>query len=314
MGVIDWIGSGIKAVRNAISGGIKAIGSKIASGVSSAISTLGNLATKAAGSFLGKVVGKAASFLGMASKVIGSTLGPVVGPIIIPILVELVVGYIVEKIVSKLAEESGVVEKGEKTEEIGYRLEEAQEHEDWKRREDFSSFKEYYSYLKEEIPAEKINQEKIKQNEYFYSMLGMEAEIEAIEEKFGIKIPRNSLIVMGKCKMELKEVQAFLRAFNKLGYINLNISEYLQGRLAAGELERITAAVMDALKLYYPDKTESGLLTRLTQMRRASNDDKVVFSLYKDEFQEKYGEAIKISQQNGELPPEAEKLLTEVQK
>lgn len=309
MGFFSFIGSAISSVGRAISSGIGAICRGISSAVTSTVSTLGNLASKAIGSFIGGIASKAAGFLKTFSGIMTGPLGPILGPILVDLAVKLVV-----KVISKMAEEAEVVEKGEKPEEIGYRIEEADKHEDFKRRDEFQNFKEYYSYLKEQIPIEETDAVKINQYKDFYSLLGMQAEIQALEEKFGIHISKNALVEIGKSAMTVKEVQAFMRAFNNLGYSDLNISEYLKGTLPAGELERITDAVLDALKLYYPEKSENVLLQRLNQMRRVSSDDLKIVEVYSDELQEEYGEEINRARQNGELPTETQKILDGVAK
>ncbi len=308
MGFFSSIGSAIGSAISSVGSAIGRIASGIASAVTGAISTIGNLASKAISGFLGSIAGKAFGLLKGLSGIMTGPLGPILGPIIVDLLVKLVV-----KVISKIAEENEVVEKNEKPEEIGYRLEEADKHEDWKKRDDFKSFKEYYAYLKEQIPAEEIDTLQLQKNIGMYSVLGMQAEVSALEEKFGLRIPKTTLIEIGRTAMEVKEVQAFIRAFDELGYKNLNISEYLKGTLPAGELERITAALLDSLKFYFPEKSELDLLTRLNEMRKVSNsDDKVLASVYKDDLQKEYGAEFQQARQNGELPEDAEKILDDV--
>lgn len=297
MGFFSSIGS---AIGSFVSG--------VASAVTSTISSIGSFASKAISSFFGGVAGKAFGFLKAVSGIMTGPLGPILGPIIVDLLVKLVV-----KVISKIAEENEVVEKGERPEEIGYRLEEAEKHEDWKRRDEFKSFKEYYAYLKAQIPVEEINQAQLKENFGAYSILGMQAEVRALEEKFGLHIPKGALVEIGRSAMEPNEVQAFVRAFDGLGYKNLDISEYLKGTLPAGELERITDATLDALKFYFPEKTERDLLVRLNDMRKASEDDKVLVTVYKDELQEEYGAQLQAARQNGELPKATETILIDAE-
>ena len=304
MGFWGSVGSFFSGVGS----GIRSFCSGVASALTGAISTVGNLASKAISTFFSGVAGKAVGFLKVVNGIMTGPLGPILGPIVIDLLVKAIV-----KIVSKIAEENEVVEKNERPEEIGYRLEEADKHEEWKRRDEFKSFKEYYAYLKEQIPAEEIDAGRLKENFGAYAVLGMQAEVNALEEKLNIRIPKTSLIEIGRSAMEIKEVQAFIRAFDELGYKNLSISEYLKGTLPAGELERITAALLDSLKFYFPERTERDLLTRLNEMRKASNDDKVLVSIYKDELQEEYGAEIQKARQNGELPKDTEKILTDVE-
>ena len=66
-------------------------------------------------------------------------------------------------------------------------------------------------------------------------------------------------------------------------------------------MERITAALLNALRLYFPDKKDDELQSRLVSMQRISNDDRMLPAVYKDELQEIYGEALTKSKEAGEL-------------
>ena len=94
-------------------------------------------------------------------------LGPVIGPI-----VEQLVFKVVIKGIEYFARKMGIIEEEEKAEEVGYRVEEAEEHEDWMRQENFPSFEEYYAYLKKQIPDTEIAYAKLKENRDRYMALG----------------------------------------------------------------------------------------------------------------------------------------------
>ena len=299
MGFFSAVGGAISSfcsgVASVVSGGIRAVGSFISSTVGvakKALETVVNVAKP----FLGGLAKKAANFLGGALKIISGPLGPIISPPLVDIIIK-----VVTLVVSILAEKNEVVEKDEKPEEIGYRLEEAEkeEHKEWKQREDFKTFKEYYQYLKEQIPE--IDQEKLEERREFYSMLGTQAEVRALEEHFCLRIPESALLEVGRTAMTAKEVQAFMQAFRNLGYREFLISDYLKGSLSGGELERITAALLNALRLYFPDKKDDELQSRLVSMQRISNDDRMLPAVYKDELQEIYGEALTKSKEAGEL-------------
>ena len=300
MGFFSFVGSVISSVGSAISTGIRAVGSAISTAVSSVGSALSTLAANA-GPFLGSLASKAAGFLGAAAKIMSGPLGGILGPIIVQLAIK-----VITKVIDNLAKESGVVEKDDKAEEIGYRLEEAEQHEEWKKREDFSSFKEYNAYLKEQIKEEDIDYDKLKEKNDYYSLLGTQAELRALEEKYGMRIPVMTMMEIGRSAMEVDEVKAFIQAFKNLGYKDLAISEYLQGRLPAGELERITSALLDALKVYFPKATDQELNMRVSTMQRASRDDKFMINVYHNELQENYGEDIANLRQSGELGKDLE--------
>ncbi|WP_295916933.1 hypothetical protein [uncultured Anaerovibrio sp.] len=299
MGFFSAIGGAISSfcsgVGRAVSSGIRAVGNAISTTINGAKKALETVVSVAK-PFLGGLAKKAVNFLAGTLKIIAGPLGPVISPPLIDIIIK-----VVTLVISVLAEKNEVVEKNEKPEEIGYRLQEAEkeEHKAWKQREDFKTFKEYYQYLKEQIPE--INQEKLEERREFYSMLGTQAEVRALEEKFGLRIPEAALLEVGRAAMTAKEVQVFMQVFRNLGYRELLISDYLKGSLPGSELERITAALLDALQLYFPDKKVDELQRRLVSMQRISADDKILPAVYKDELREIYGDAIAKSKDAGEL-------------
>lgn len=303
MGLFSSIGSFIGGIAS----GIGKVAEGIVSTMGRSISTLGNLVSKVVPGFLSGIAGKALGFLKGIGGIVSGSLGPILGPIIAELAVKLII-----KVISKIAEENEVVEKNERPEEIGYRLEEAGKHEDWKSRDEFKSFKDYYAYLKEQIPTEEIDTLRLKKDFGTYSVLGMQAEVYALEDKFNLRIPKTSLIEIGRNAMETKEVQAFIRVFNELGYKNLDISEYLKGTLPAGELERITTALLDALKFYFPEKNERDFLARLNEMRNTVNYDIALASIYCHSLQTEYGEQLQQALQAGELPKATEKILKDI--
>ncbi len=113
---------------------------------------------------------------GIVSGPLGGILGPVIGQIIIKVLV---------KAVEKLAKTLGIIKENDNTEELGYRIAEAnrEENKNWKQKEDFGTLAEYYDYLKKQIPDDRINYDKLKRNRDYYAVLGMAAETSAIEEE-----------------------------------------------------------------------------------------------------------------------------------
>lgn len=307
MGLFSFVSSAISSVGSAISSGIRAVGSAISTAVSSVGSALSTLAANV-GPFLGGLASKAAGFLGLAAKLMTGPLGGILGPIIIQLAIKLII-----KVIDVLAKDAGVVEKDDKPEEIGYRLEEAEQHEEWKKREDFPSFKEYIAYLKEQIKDEEIDRGKLTERGDYYSMIGTQAELRAVEEKYGMRIPVTTMMEIGRSAMDVKEVKAFIQAFKNIGYKDLAISEYLQGRLPAGELDRITDALLDSLKIYFPRATERDLIKRVSTMQRASRDDKFMINVYHNELQENYGDDIAKLRQSGELGADLEQRFKDIE-
>ena len=137
----------------------------------SAIGLVGSLATKAA-NFIEPVT----------TLPLGSILDPVLERVIIHFTI---------KAIEYLARKLGIIEEHDKAEEVGYRVEEAQEHEDWKRQEDFETFEDYYAYLKAQIPDDKIDRKKLAENRDRCAVLGMMELTDGLERRMDITLPED---------------------------------------------------------------------------------------------------------------------------
>lgn len=265
--------------------GICSACSSIASGISSAISGVGKALSGFASQAISKVgsflAGKAAAFVGLVSSLPLGPLGPILGPII---------GQMIMKVVAKgieyLAKKLGIIKEDEKPEKVGYRIEEANEHEEWKKQEEFASFEEYYAYLKKQIPDEQMDLNKLRDNQDRYMVLGTIALTKGIEEQMDIELPEEFLFEIGKSRMEGNEIQAIIEAFKLLGYGSVNAAAYFRGELSREESKRITEALISNMKQYYPDKEEDILYERLGVMRVASRDENELKEIYKDKLEE----------------------------
>ena len=261
------IGSGLKAVAGGISRGISTLGSTLSSFASGALGVVGQLFTKAA------------SFVGLVSSLPLGPLGPVLGPII---------GQLIMKVVAKgieyLAKKLGIIKDKDEVEEVGYRIEEAQQHEDWKKQEEFGSFEEYYEYLKQQIPNNQIEYEKIKENRNRYMVLGTMELTRGIEDKMQIKMPEDFLFEIGRNRMEISEIQAIIDAFKELGYGSVMVSDFLKGKMSRDESLRVKDALITNMKKYYPNKDEDTLNERLGAMRMISRDDSRLEDIYEDKL------------------------------
>ncbi|MBO6085086.1 MAG: hypothetical protein J6P19_01640, partial [Acetobacter sp.] len=178
--------SGIAATaKTCFSVGAKAVSgalSKIGTTVQSVSTSLENFAKGPLTEFGKKVSEQAVSIYNRSLEIAESKdLGPIFGPLVADLK-----SNFVNKTAHKVAEKLGIIEKGEKQEHVGCRVEEADKHaNDWQQRETFNSFKNYYKYLKEKIPE--VDEQKIEKNERYYQLLGMMVEQEAIQEELGIK-------------------------------------------------------------------------------------------------------------------------------
>lgn len=253
MGLFSFVGSVISGACSIVSSAISTIGSAIGSALKGAISlckSLGNLASL-------KVLGPLVS---IASGILGP-LGPIVAELIIRKMIEVGLKLLLGT-------------DKEKADEMGYRLEEADKHADWKKSSDFDSFKEYYEYLKQQIPDEEIDREKLKKDKYYYESVAIDKMADETGKKYGIKVEPEFFIEIGRSAMEEKEVEAIIAAYKSLGYDRVALSDYFKGKLSPAENQKIRDALFVTLKNAYPQKSDADLRSRLSIMRRCSNDDK----------------------------------------
>ena len=263
----SFVGSVVSGVCSAACSAIKSVGSALTNFASKAIGIVGSLATKAAG------------FIGMVATLPLGPLGPIAGAILQQIMI-----HLVSKAIEYLAKKLGIIEERDKVEEVGYRVEEAQEHDDWKRQEDFKSFEEYYAYLKEQIPDDKIDRKKLAANRTEYTVLGMMELTNGLENRMEIKMPEEFLFEIGRSRMESNEILAIVDAFKFLGSDTVFISDYLKGKLTREENIKIENALLVSLRKYYPDKDDDYFYERLGVMRMVSRDDMKLAEVYEDKL------------------------------
>ena len=266
------------------------IGSAISSCVSGVCSCVSRVcgavtgfASRAVSSFCSAIGIKATGFMGLMRGFIAGPLGPVFGPIIGKLMLNVAV-----KIVEKLAKMLGIIKEDDKTEELGYRLDEANKDENkhWKQRNDFNTLEEYYAYLKKQIPDDKIDREALRRDKDYYALLGMMAEVDSLEDSLRIKLPETFLMEAGKSRMTPDEIRAFADAFRGLGYDAVEVQDYFQGRMPLGEAKRITEALVESLGKYCPNMSEDEIYARLGKMQAIARDDDMLKEVYKKELQE----------------------------
>ena len=263
----SFVGSVVSGVCSAACSVVKGVGSALTTFASKAIGIVGSLATKAAG------------FIGMVATLPLGPLGPIAGAILQQVMI-----HLVSKAIEHLAKKLGIIEERDKVEEVGYRVEEAQKHDDWKRQEDFKSFEEYYAYLKEQIPDDKIDRKKLAANRTEYTILGMMELTNGLENRMEIKMPEEFLFEIGRSRMEPNEILAIVDAFKFLGSDTVYISDYLKGKLTREENIKIEDALLVSLRKYYPDKDDDYFYERLGVMRMASRDDMKLAEVYEDKL------------------------------
>lgn len=239
---------------------------------------LSSFASRAVG-IVADIASKAASFVGLVATLPLGPLGPVVGAIIQQLVI-----HAVTKAIEYLAKKLGIIGERDKVEEVGYRVEEAQEHDDWKRQEDFKSFEEYYAYLKEQIPDDKIDRAKLAANRERYLILGAMELTSGLEQQLEIKLPEEFLFEIGRSRMEPNEILAIVDAFKFLGSDTVYISDYFKGKLSRDETLKIEDALIIALRKHYPNKSDDDLFERLGVMRMASRNDEKLADVYADKL------------------------------
>ena len=265
--LVSGIGSVLEVAARGIGSALSSVGSALASFASSAVGIVGQIAAKAS------------AFVGLLAKLPLGPLGPVIGPIVAQVALK-----VVAKGIEYFSKKLSIIGREENTEEVGYRVEEAQQHEDWAKQEEFPSFEEYYAYIKAQIPDKEIDYAKLKENRDRYMVLGTMALTKGLEEHMDIALPKEFLFEIGRSRMEGPEIQAVVEAFKTLGYESVNLTGYLKGKLPREESKQIEDALLTNMKKYYPDRDEDALHERLGTMRAASRDDKKLESVYKDKL------------------------------
>ena len=280
--------SGIGSFCSSIASGISSVCSSICSGIGSAISKVGSVVSsfaKTAITALGKAVGfKAGGLLGMAAKIMAGPLGPIICPVIVNLAIK-----VIAKVTIAIAKKLGIIGEKEKPEEVGYRIDEANkpEHQDWRQPEEFPSFKEYYAYLKQQIPDEKIDQHELETNKRKYTVLGTAAIVKGLEESYRINLPESFMMEIGRSRMNSAEVQAVIEVFKTLGYDRVIFSDYLRGSLQPSETRRIAQSLTEAMLKYCPQKSRLDVLRRLDTMKINSvNDERMAENSYRKELED----------------------------
>ena len=272
MGFFSFVGSVLSGAVSLAGSVISTVGSAIGSALSAAVSVCKTVAKT--------VIAKAAmNILGPLVTIACGVLGPVIGPIVAEL--------IKRKIEEVLRNLLGGLED-ERTDEMGYRLEEAENHDDWKKSDEFESFKEYYEYLKQQIPDEEIDQAKLTERKYFYEAIAINTLADEAVKKFNINIEPDFLMEIGRSAMEPKEAEAIIAAYKKLGYNSVAFSDYLNGKLSPSEVKNVREALLASLKEAYPEKNKTDLLSRLNTMKLCSNDKYVAENIYSKALEDIY--------------------------
>ncbi len=276
-------------IGNFVSGAISTVGRCIGGAIKTAVGSLAHVARTVGGS-LGGIIGKAAGLLGRAASIVAGPLGPILGPIVTQIIIE-----VAARVIERIAQELGSIDKDDKVEEVGYRLEEAGalddngqlKHPEWKRPEDFDNLHDYYAYLKQMVPDESIDYGKMKQNRLRYVTVGTAGLTEGWSQRMGIAITDSFILTIGRANLRQGEITAIVNAFKGLGFSSVELEAFLRGNgLSISELNRIREAIISSYQALYPNKTTDDIRLRIQEWRRAVCDDAAVGEQYKDWIQD----------------------------
>lgn len=278
MGILSFLGS--------IASSIAKIASSIAPPVISFAKTAFKTATSIftslsdAGGFIGKVASAAKSLFSGVGSIVAGPLGTIVGQVVTNLIIAAI-----SKVLEWLSKKNEIIEPEDTVEEVGYRVEESAKHDDWQKREEFDSFATYHNYLKGKIPTAEIDSDKIKTHRLTYMGLGLTALNEGLESKFGLKIPTEFLVEVGRSRLSGVELNSLLEEFSMKGYDLSLFRSYLQGRLDDNTARLIETMVFEALKKVYPEKTDTDLNVQISAMKDASRDDVKVIKNYEIEIE-----------------------------
>lgn len=257
----------------------------IGSCISGVCSAVGSFVSGACSVFTKAVAGIAGIATGALSVVLGP-LGPILGPIITNLIIK-----VIGAVLSKLAKLLHITKEEENPEEVGYRVDEASRHEDWKKREEFASFRDYYDYLRQQIPDEEIDQDKLNKNSGAYRIIGSSTLYHEIGEEEGMDLPGEFMMDIGRGKLSAEEVKTILKTFKDLKVDGKDISDYWEGNMTFREEKPITEALRGAFAALYPEKSKEEINDRLDDIRSATrgtidNGDSLetLKRLYKDEI------------------------------
>lgn len=183
--------------------------------------------------------------------------------------------------ITKLAEMFGISTGGEHPARIGYRVLEAEKHPEWKKRDDFKSFEEYNSYLKEQIPT--VDDEKLKEKWEACALMGDAVLINEITRGTGFEVGGEFLFNMVKWGLKVWEIFVILNVFKDEGYGSTSaVNDYMQGNMSIKESRTIHSALVDAFMAENPKVSKESVEDRLSEIRNAAKADPETCPVFED--------------------------------
>lgn len=266
------------AIGRAFSGAISSLG-RIATGVvkaaagaiggvmRSAVGALASLGAKVGG-VLGGVLTKGAGVLGTFGTILSGPLGTFLAPILVQVLI-----HFAGKLIESIAKKDGTLDPEDNIEDVGYRMEEAAEHPEWKKMEEFENLHDYHAYLKEQIPAADIDQQKMRQNRFRYTCTGIAAVRDEWAKRLGIGIPDSFIFDFSRAKLTEVEISLIIDVFKSLGASSVQFHDFLTGKMTQEELKTIQDGILQAYLKAYPDKSAVDAVARINEWKQAATDD-----------------------------------------
>ena len=265
-GVCSFVGS----VCSGISSAVRSVGRAVISGVSKAVGAVCSAVAGAVAGVLGSAVMK-----GIGALVTGS-LGPVLGMVVGNLVIQFIAAA-----VRKLAASEQVLDEKEKPEEVGARLEEAANHPEWKKREDFEDYSEYYEYLKLQIPDEQLATKDLDRDRNKYLSIYTAAISTELSKKMGIEITDEFLLTAGRARMKDEEIKQYITAFKTAGLNGMAMKDFFTGKLSRDVHDRILESLIEAKQGANNGLSKLAIKQRNLEIREAFLEDEKVYKNYK---------------------------------
>jgi hypothetical protein len=221
---------------------IPAIVSSVTTFISSCISTVGPLVAKFASSIVAEI-----------PKILQPNLMDVI------------------KVISNVAQFIGKVlglVNNETAEELGAKAAQCD-----RKPEEFESTEKYIEYLRNEV---KLDEEKIKNASQFekigYSTMGVALLSKGISEKMDVFLPTSFWVEVGKQNLKGEEAKAYIDNFKSAGLQEVNLSEYLQGKLDISENKKVFSVIESTLKQLNPNLTDNDIEDKIFEMKEISRN------------------------------------------
>lgn len=250
----------LAAIGSAVVG---AIGSAIGSAITSAAGAIASFASSAVGAI--KSVGTIAKTVVGAAKTLAIKESE-------PLLADAMVSF-TGRTISKLAKKLKITKEEEKPEIVGYRIVEANNHPEWKPREDFDDFQAFNDYLKQKEPDDSINQDKLNQNNETYRIIGTSALYHEIGVHEDMNLDGEFMVDIGRARITEEEAKAILETFKNLGLQEGDLTEYFKGNMSFKIESTITDALVKAFQKYFPQMHKEEVIERLDDIRFATRGE-----------------------------------------